>query len=338
MSWLPAPPLWARLLMQLLWPGMAVLLTLVAMVVVPLGLLLWPVDRRLKTVRVMLLLLVYLWEDVGVLLECWLLRLRSPRGRSKTWVADHEELIRHALDNVLRAAKKLVGFHVELDGELDYGTDDRPLVVLSRHAGPADSLALGWVLTQHAGRVPRIVLADKMLWDPGIAAVLQRLDSFFVPTSTGAGDDRLAGVAELAETLSGRDALLIFPEGRNWTAGRQVIEAERLEAAGDHERARVVAQRKFVLPPKHKGVAAILAAQPEADVMVVAHTGLELLDSPRDIWDAIPLKENRLLIRGRTFTGAEVPQEPDEVAVWLEQQWGQVNAWVAGHVRHREGT
>src|SRR5699024_6365746 len=155
----------------------------------------------------------------GIVARCWWLRLRSLFGRSKTWDQDHLDAIVETLKSIMHAARVLVGFRIETEGELQLGRPGRPLGVISRHAGPADSLALGWLLAR-AGRIPRIVLADAMLWDPGVATVLHRLHSYFVPSRSGAGDDRTKGVAELAKSLRGEDARLIFPEGRSWSPVR----------------------------------------------------------------------------------------------------------------------
>ena len=308
---LAAPPIWLRLVLQALYPLFGIAMSLLV--------LLWPWDRRLALLRCLFLTIYVMWEDIGLVVECWYLRLRSPRGTSPTWDEDHLALIRRALDNVI----------------FTVGRPGHPLVVISRHAGPADSLAIAWLLASTAGRIPRIVLADAMLWDPGIAMVLQRLDSYFVPSRTGAGDDRTKGVAELAGTLSSKDAMLIFPEGRNWTADRHDDQVERLTAQGEVTRADRARSRPWVLEARSRGVAAIREQAPEADVMVIAHTGLELIDGPAAVVRAVPFR-NRLLIRGITHRSEDVPTEPEAVAEWLDDQWGDVNDWVASQVERRE--
>lgn len=332
---LPAPPQWLRLIMQATYPLVGILVSLLFVVVVPLTLLLWPWDRRLALPRCLFLTLYIMWEDIGLVVECWYLRLRSPRGTSPTWDEDHLRLIRRALDNVMFTAKRIVGFHIEIEGEITVGRPGHPLVVISRHAGPADSLAIAWLLASTAGRIPRVVLADAMLWDPGIAMVLQRLDSYFVPSRSGAGDDRTKGVATLASTLSSKDAMLIFPEGRNWTRERHDEQVSRLRARGEVARAERAATTPWVLEARSRGVAAIREHAPEADVMVVAHTGLEMLAGPGEVLRAVPFR-NRLLIRGVTHHSEDVPTDPDEVAAWLDEQWTAVNDWVSSHVTRRE--
>ena len=328
------PPYWLQVVLRVLWPGVAVVLTALALPVIALGLLLWPVDRRLRLVRVTFLAIYFIWEDVGAVGQCLWLSARSPRGWSPTWVADHEAIIRDALDNFFRTARHWVGFRVDIDGTLDLGDEDAPVIVLSRHGGPADSLALAWLLTSHGGRVPRIVLAAGLLWDPGIAMVLRRLRAYFVPSRSGAGDDRTKGVTQLARRLAPRDALLIFPEGRNWTVHRQRAEVARLTEAGETERAERAGRWPWLLPHRPRGVQTLLTARPDAGVTVIAHTGLELLDSPLAIWRAIPFdREQGLRVRSWHYPPEEVPRDPDAIETWLDERWTQINDWIAGHHR-----
>ncbi len=328
------PPYWLQVVLRFVYPPLAVLVTVAALPLIALGVLLWPVDRRMRLARVVFLAVYFMWEDVSILVQCMWLRVRSPVDRGEDWIAHHEQLVAHALENFFRTAQRVVSFHVVADGEIDLGDPTRPAVVLSRHAGPADSLALAWIIAAKARRVPRVVLAAGLLWDPGLALVLRRLRAYFVPSRSGAGDDRTKGVADLARGLAPRDALLIFPEGRNWTMHRQQAGVEALRAEGEHERAEQAARWRWVLPPRQRGVQAILEARPDADVVVVAHTGLELFDSPGDIWRGIPFGPTEgLLVRTTTYPAGDVPRDPDEVATWLDERWTEVDAWVESHRR-----
>ncbi|KRE38992.1 hypothetical protein ASG73_01090 [Janibacter sp. Soil728] len=332
---LPAPPLWLRMVVQAIIPFVGVVMSLVFLLLVPFLLLLWPWDRRLAILRCLFLAVYVMWEDIGLVVECWYLRVRSPRGTSPTWDEDHFALIQRALRNVLFTARRVVGFHIEIEGELTVGRPGHPLVVISRHAGPADSLAIAWLLASTAGRIPRIVLADAMLWDPGISMVLQRLDSYFVPSRSGAGDDRTKGVADLAATLSAKDAMLIFPEGRNWTRDRHEDQVRDLRARGEADRLAAAVARPWVLEARSRGVASIRQHAPDADVMVIAHTGLDMISGPAAVIRNVPFR-NRLLIRGRTYRSEDVPTDTGEVAEWLDARWGEVNHWVDGRISGRE--
>ena len=110
---------------------------------------------------------------------------------------------------------------------------------------------------------------------------------------------------------------------------------ERLRERGRPEAAERAAARPWVLEPRSRGVAAIRENAPDVDVLVIAHTGLEMLAGPWKVVRAVPFR-NRLLLRGRFFRGEEVPSRPEEVARWLDEQWTGINDWVAERISDRK--
>ena len=224
--------------------------------------------------------------------------------------------------------RRWLGLEVRLTDRMHFGTEGRPLIALARHAGPFDSLAVAWLLARTAGRLPRIVLAEALRWDPGIDTILTRLDSFFVPS---AGEDRLAGVRGMAASLGGGDVLLLFPEGENWTPTRRARLIERLRQRGDHRQAARAEALVNVLPPKTRGAWAARAARPEADVMIVAHAGYGQLSDARLVWGAMPFRGRPFLVRTWTHRAEDVPDDPVAFGAWLDARWDEVDAWVTLH-------
>jgi hypothetical protein len=74
-------------------------------------------------------------------------------------------------------------------------------------------------------------------------------------------------------------------------------------------------------------VKAALVANPDVQVVVVAHTGLDDLNSVADLWDAIPV-DKTLQLRWREIPGAEVPTDLPELSDWLFDEWELMDAWV----------
>ena len=72
---------------------------------------------------------------------------------------------------------------------------------------------------------------------------------------------------------------MIFPEGGNWTPGRWQRGIRRLERLGRRDLAARARQMPNVLPPRPGGALAAIGACPEADVIFVAHAGLDELVS-----------------------------------------------------------
>ncbi|MGH3275848.1 MAG: 1-acyl-sn-glycerol-3-phosphate acyltransferase, partial [Streptosporangiaceae bacterium] len=243
----------------------------------------------------------------------------------------HAGLLRWVLSRLRRAAGALLGFRVLLEEPPGEGwLDGGPLLLLARHAGPGDSFALVELLLSRYQRTPRIVLKDTLRWDPGVDVILSRLGACFLPPSAGAGEalpERLAG---MAAGLRGSDAMLIFPEGGNWTPHRYQRAIDRLRRRGHHDRqaAADAELNPHVLPPRPAGVLAILAARPDVGIVVIAHTGLDYLVTPGQLWQALPLRDRPMTVRWWYVPPGTVPHDQAAQYRWLRVQWTLVDSWI----------
>jgi hypothetical protein len=121
-----------------------------------------------------------------------------------------------------RAAVPVFGLRVEVNGEQPpaSGAGDRPLLVLARHAGPGDSFLLVYAAIAHARLRPRIVLKQALRLDPCLDVLLGRVPHCFVPRD--AAPHRTAeAIGGLVADMGPGDALVIFPEGGNFTEHRR---------------------------------------------------------------------------------------------------------------------
>jgi 1-acyl-sn-glycerol-3-phosphate acyltransferase len=275
----------------------------------------------------------YLLLDLAMLLGGFGLWLRSPLGGRRhpvEWRRQHTALLRWALERLLVASRRTLGFELSLTNPLPITAEHPPpVLVLARHAGPGDSFTLVHLIASHLDRCPRVVLKAALQWDPGLDVLLNRLSCYFLPSRSGAGEDRTARLAELATELTAADALLLFPEGGNWTPNRHRRAVRRLWRAGRRRAARIAAANPHVLPPRPGGTLACLAARPDADVLVVAHTGLDNLVSPALMWRALPLVDRPMLVGCWLVRAAELPDSEAARLDWLTAQWGRVDDWVA---------
>lgn len=329
----PPPRLVRRAVVDPLFAPLALVLAVALAVVVAVSAVWAPFGPRRRVLRLSALALVYLFIDVALLVAGAALWLRHPRRRGlaaqRAWTEAHVRVLRWALLKLLGAARWLMGFRVEVDPWAPaLPDDDRPLLFLARHAGPGDSFALVWLIVTHWCLTPRVVLKDVLLWDPGLDVMLTRLSGCFLPSRSGAGDDTTALVATSAAKLSPGDALLLFPEGGNWTPGRQRRAVRRLWQSGRRRSARQAAAMPEVLPPRPAGTAAALAERPDLDVVVVAHAGLDRLTSVRRVWTAIPVHHTPMRVSWWRVPAREAPRSEDEVADWLNGQWAEVARWV----------
>lgn len=289
---------------------------------------------RMRALRLLWFGIVYLALEVIGLLVAVVLWVASGFGRHldrERFVHAHYRLLEVLLAVLMRAARRL--FHLRLVTEADPSPeerpevphdDPRPLLVLARHAGPLDSFLLVHELMSQYGRRPRIVLKATFQWDPLVDVLLDRLPTRFITTAR-AGTAPTIG--ELAADLGPGDAVLIFPEGANFTAGRRERGIARLEQEGLQERADRARGLRYLLPPRPAGALAAIDAAPDADVVFVAHAGLEHLNSVTDVWRGMPMDT---AVRARLWTVAaeDVPDDPDDRVEWLYDWWERLDGWL----------
>jgi 1-acyl-sn-glycerol-3-phosphate acyltransferase len=325
------PPRWVRRLV--LCPAV-LLLTGFLLTTLPLWLVLAAalsplMPGRLRPLRVLWLVVLALVLESVVLMAMFGLWLASGFGvavRTPPFEYLHYQLVGWYLRILFREATRVLRLNVEVEGPLPDEYLDRPLVVFCRHAGPGDSFLLVNALVNWYAREPRIVLSAALQWDPAIDVVLNRLPNRFI--SEGGGEHVEKRVAELATGLDHNDAFVIFPEGGNFTERRRVAGINRLRRRGLHDMAGRSEAMRHVLVPRPGGVVAALAAAPAADVVWVAHTGLDHLYTVADVWRALPL-DNTVRMRWWRVPAVEVPQGEEAQIDWLYQWWERIDDWIA---------
>lgn len=281
---------------------------------------------RFRALRAAAFAVVYTGGECLCLLACAVLWLRSPLPRrrdAQRWEQRHVRLLRALLGSLLRAASVLFAFRLRLDTPHGETLDqDRSLIVLGRHAGPGASFVLVHVLVERYRRIPRIVLKERLRLDPALDVLLTRIGCAFL----GPGDSTRA-VADLAAGLKARDALLIYPEGSDWTPTRHRRAVTRLRRRGLKARADAAAARPHVLPPRPGGTFAALTAAPQAQVAVFMHTGHDELLELGALWRALPLRRELHMV----WWGEARPDLEDEGAcgAWLDRVWDEIDAWIA---------
>ncbi|MCA0145364.1 lysophospholipid acyltransferase family protein [Blastococcus sp. LR1] len=293
---------------------------------------------RWRALRLLAFAFVYLALEVVGLVAAGVLWLRAGFGRRLRTPASrrvHYTVLRRLLDVMMRAAQRLFALRLVTDGASWSPLDDgvpgstNAMVVLSRHAGPGDSFLLVHTLMNRDHlRQPRIVLKDVLQLDPLLDVYLNRLPNHFVPSERADGYSSEGAIADLARGLGEEDALLIFPEGANFTPRRKVRAIERLRDRGLAAAVRRAEAMRHVLPPRPAGVSAALGAAPHADVVFVAHTGLEHLSTVRDLWRGLPM-DKTLHLRWWFVPADEVPRDRDEQTEWLYRWWETIDTWIA---------
>lgn len=348
MKALPVPP-WIvrRLLIAPLMPVLA-LVALVLLPVVTVGqaicaLVVIAVRRRRvrwRLPRVWAFAVVYLFGETACLLACLVLWIGSGFGarldteRQLRW---HLALLRRFLAALVAVAGFVFRFRLKVDEPVTHPDDAtrmaaaRPLLVLARHAGPGASFVLVHLLLTRYERRPRIVLKSQLRLDPSFDVLISRIGGRFIAPGKGPAGQAARAIAEVAADLQEHDALLLYPEGGDWTPTRHRLAVAGLRRRGRRAEAAQAARMPHVLPPKPSGTLAALRAAPGADVVVFTHTGHDELLDIVSIWNALPLRVHLRLVWWRE-AAAELPDDDETREDWLRGVWTRVDAWIGEQI------
>lgn len=332
-----------RILRRLILAPLVIVLTVFVVVTLPIWLIvvaaaslrLPPPQRR--GARFVWFGVAWLVLECGVLIAClglWVAsgfggRLRKDRHQER-----HYALIRWFLAKVYGTAVRIFRLSVvihepPLTPAEQAARLTRPVIVLSRHAGPGDSFLLVYHLLALYGRRPRIVMKAALQYDPSLDVVINRLPNAFVPRKV-AESGVVEEIRRLASTMDDDDALVIFPEGGNFTPRRKRLAVHRLKEKGLEEEASRAEAMDHLLPPRPGGALAAMEACPGADVIFVAHTGLDNLITVSDVWRKLPVSA-QITAKWWRVPSTEIPEDRDARIRWLYDQWEEIDTWIATH-------
>jgi 1-acyl-sn-glycerol-3-phosphate acyltransferase len=335
-----------RLVRRLVLVPLEIVVAVAVAVLLPLLTLLAAAFRRVGLVRpgrrrglrLLYFMLVWLVADTSTLFMClglWIASGFGGRLHSEPYQDRHYAIMRWFLDRLYNAAESTFGLRVEVD-EPEFTDQERaarlagPVIVLSRHAGPGDSFLLVRHLLSVYGRRPRVVMKATMQLDPGLDVVANRVPNVFIQHHRVGERIFVDQIERLASGLDLTGALVIFPEGGNWTPGRWQRGIRRLERL--HRRDLAARARKMpnVLAPRTGGAFSAISACPDADVIFVAHAGLDRLVSVRDVWRSLPMDQ---VIHAKWWRvpAADVPRSADRDSQerWLYDWWARIDSWIS---------
>lgn len=295
--------------------------------------------RGLRLLTLAVVWLVVEWVGTLVAFLLWVASGFGWKLRSCGFRRLHYRLLRLGLAVIVGTATRVMRLELRSDdaswSPLDDGVpgSTNAMVVLSRHAGPGDSVLLVHTLMNRDHlREPRIVLKRDLQADPLVDIYLNRLPAQFIDPDPGAGQHPEEAIASLARDMADEDALLIFPEGGNFTPKRRLRAIATLRRKGMHQRAEQAEQLHHLLPPRPGGVQAALAAAPHADVVFVAHTGLEHLLTLGGVWRELP-QDKVLRLRWSFVAAADVPRDKEAQGDWLYRWWADIDDWITASER-----
>jgi len=281
-----------------------------------------------RTLRVVAFCAAYVIFEIAGIVWMFVLWVASGFGlamRSERIQALHYGFMKWQLKQVNGAARAFFRLRIFIEDRPQ--PTPGPVLVFSRHAGPGNSLMLIGTLMIGYRRRPRIVMLAKLQWDPLYDMLGNRLPNRFIQHDPKQRDIYIHAIADLAGGLGDRDAFVLFPEGHDFTSRLRLRAIAHLHRKGFSGQAEKAERMRNVLPPRHRGTMAAIAAAPEADVVFVAHTVLEDIGSFRDLWSRVPFPGP---IRSRYWRipPAEVPHGEQELIDWLYVWWARIDAWI----------
>ena len=176
----------------------------------------------------------------------------EPDHSSPTWREDMSASSPQALDSLMYYARRWVSLEVRLADRMHFGPDAEPLMALARHAGPADSLPIAWLLSRRRAGCRASCSPRRCGGTPGSPRSSPGCGRSSCPRRPARGGPN--GWRHPDGRLDGRgDVFVIFPEGQNWTPGRRAGLIRRLRQRGSVARARRAEELRNVLPPRSRG-------------------------------------------------------------------------------------
>jgi 1-acyl-sn-glycerol-3-phosphate acyltransferase len=316
----------------------AVLSPFLAVLALVFGLVARSRPGRMRSLRLVGLVLIWFVAETAALfamLGLWIVSGFGGRLRTEPYQSRHYAVVRWFLDLLYTGAERTYGLHVEVE-EPEFTLDEqaarlrRPVIVLSRHAGPGDSFLLVHQLLTVYARRPRVVMKATLQFDPSLDVVGNRLPNVFVQHRKTGESLFTDQIERLARGLDENGALVIFPEGANWTPNRWRRGIRRLEHQGREDLAARARDMPNLLPPRPGGAMAAIEACPSADVIFVAHAGLDGIISVGDVWRRFPIDQ---VIRAKWWRVPfdQVPRSADHEAQlrWLYDWWERIDGWIS---------
>ena len=286
-------------------------------------------NHRWSTVRLVAFALGYSALEVCGLVAMFALWIASGFGvtiRGEAMQRHHYGFMRWWLQAINKVASRT--FHLRVAIEEPPQPRAGPILVFSRHAGPGNSLLLIGTLIVGYRRRPRIVMLNKLQWEPLYDVMLNRVPNRFIRHDPDNRRRYIDAITELATGMGDTDAFVLFPEGKDFTPRVRLRAIDYLRGKGHLAAAERAERMKHVLPPRHNGVIAAMDGAPDAEIVLVAHSVLEDVGSFKELWARVPF-DRPVTARYWRIPANDVPHAPDELIAWLYDWWERIDAWVA---------
>jgi 1-acyl-sn-glycerol-3-phosphate acyltransferase len=284
--------------------------------------------RPLTLVRAMLFGWVFLAVEMLVLFGLLIIWAVSGFGLLRKAELDMTYRLQYWWLGLLMGAFRRI-FSLGLEVEGDEVVAPGPIILMVRHASIIDTLLPNLVVSRRRGIRLRYVLKSELLLAPTIDIGAHRLINHFVDRTGGDSASQVEFIRNLSADLPADEGVLIYPEGTRFTEEKRarVLESLRTRDPGLAESAE---RLHHVLPPRLGGTLALLDPLTPADVVVMAHVGLDGLATVKHVLDGSIVGGCIRVCFWRIPRG-DIPVDREGRIDWLFDQWERVDAWIAEH-------
>ena len=197
------------------------------------------------------------------------------------------------------------------------------VLVFIRHASIIDTALPVVFLSKAKGLRLRYVFKRELLVDPCIDVAGHQSPNYFIDRA-GDPHEELNEIRKLADDL-GEEGVLLYPEGTRFTERKKAIAIKKL--ARTHPDLVPIAESfEHSLPPKPGGALSLMDAAPEADILFVAHRGLEGLAEISDLLRG-EVVGKKVQIQIWRVAAADIPRD-DNRRSWLFEWWKRIDDFV----------
>lgn len=329
------PPPWVRRPVTVtIWVTVSIACLALSPLLLLAGMLAAKLTGRSQPAILAHLMIAYFARELAVMLACGGLWVASGAGAlidTERFQLLHWRVLRWFVQGLADAVRSMlrVDVHEEPSPEATQALrGSQPLIVLSRHAGPGDTIFMIDQLVSRFGRRPSIVFKQTLTVDPSVDLIAHRLPHVVLDPADP--EECEARIEIVSSNLGEGGVLLLFPEGGNFTPERRRRAIRSLRRRGERRAAIKARGMSHVLPPRPAGAQAAIRGNPHASVVFAAHTGLGLATYPLDLWRETPIGRT-LYTRMWLVPRAEIPTDPEEQVSWLNDWWARIDRWIDEH-------
>lgn len=318
------------------------LLFLVALVALPIGLLIGLMldtlsaavgNRQLRRTRTVLLVCSLIVIDfisflaVLVILAAGTVTSRDRRNARLHW------MMKTWTTAIMRAISTFVPMTIDETALAQVPLNNS--IIVARHRSHLDAVLPASIIGR-SGLMARYTLKEDLRWEPNIDLVGHALPHRFVTRAPENLDAELDRIRELAGYIDQSSAALIFPEGTFFTEQRKQQIIASLERR-DPRHAEAARAMRYLLPPRPAGTLALLDGAPDADVVILGHTGFEPFGSIPEILRNLG-GQHSVRVFAQRIPRSDIPRGREARIDWLFDRWLELDRAIAAHhgaVPHR---